>query len=102
MPWKLRRRDGHGNEFAVRGFDDHESSKTRATTSSRGHHQHYWIKDTQRVEVGESETGHGRRLTPSPAADVRDNLVSQIDERAGGVGADHAQPTGDEHHRTTS
>jgi hypothetical protein len=31
-----------------------------------------------------------------------DDLVSEVNERAGGVGADHAQLSGDEDHRTTS
>jgi hypothetical protein len=30
------------------------------------------------------------------------DLVSEVDKRTGGVGADHAQPAGDEDHRITS
>jgi hypothetical protein len=41
-----------------------------------------------------------RDLRPAVRGD--DDLVSQVDERTGGVGADHAQPSGDQDHRSTS
>jgi hypothetical protein len=31
-----------------------------------------------------------------------DDLVSEVGERAGGVRADHPEPSGDQDHRTTS
>ena len=59
------------------------------------------------VPVGDVEGFHGdpageerRDLGPSAGGD--DDLVSEIGERAGGVGADHAEAAGDEDHRTTS
>jgi len=59
------------------------------------------------VPVGDVEGLHGdpageERRDLGPAVRGDDDLVSQIDERAGAVGADHAQATGDEDHRTTS
>jgi hypothetical protein len=37
-----------------------------------------------------------------PVVGGDDDLMSEVGERAGGVGADHAEPAGDEDHRTTS
>jgi hypothetical protein len=59
------------------------------------------------VPVGDVEELHGdpageERRDLGPAVPGDDDLVSEVDERAGGVGADHAQPAGDEDHRTTS
>ena len=59
------------------------------------------------VPVGDVEGFHGdpageERRDLGPAVRGDDDLVSEVDERAGGVGADHAQPAGDEDHRTTS
>ena len=59
------------------------------------------------VPVGDVEGFHGdpageERRDVGPAVRGDDDLVSEVDERAGGVGADHAQPAGDEDHRTTS
>ena len=68
------------------------------------------------LAAGEGEeglpVGDVERLYGDPAGEERrdfgpvmrgdDDLVSAVDERAGGVGADHAQPAGDEDHRTTS
>src|SRR5207247_10954082 len=41
-----------------------------------------------------------RDLGPGVGGD--DDLVPEAGERVGGMGADHAQPAGDEDHRTTS
>src|SRR4029453_15241544 len=49
---------------------------------------------------GDPAVEERRDLGPAVRGD--DDLVSEVDERAGGVGADHAQPSGDEDHRTTS
>jgi len=53
------------------------------------------------VSVGDVERFHGdpageegRHLGPAVRGD--DDLVSEVDQRAGGVRADHAQPSGDE------
>jgi hypothetical protein len=59
------------------------------------------------IPVGDVEGFHGHpageeRRDLDPAVRGDDHLVSEVDERAGGVGADHAQPAGDEDHRTTS
>jgi hypothetical protein len=59
------------------------------------------------VPVGDVEAFHGdpageERRDLGPAVRGDDDLLSEVDERAGGVGADHAQPSGDEDHRTTS
>jgi hypothetical protein len=59
------------------------------------------------VPVGDVEGLHGdpageERRDLGAAVRGDDDLVSEVDERAGGVGADHAQPSGDEDHRTTS
>jgi hypothetical protein len=61
----------------------------------------------ERVPVGDVEGFHGdpageERRDLGPAVRGDDDLVSEVDERAGSVGADHAQPAGDEDHRTTS
>ena len=57
------------------------------------------------VPVGGVERFHGdpageERRDLGPAVRGDDDVVSEVDERAGGVGADHAQPTGDEDHQT--
>jgi len=59
------------------------------------------------VVVGDVEGFHGdpageegRDLGPAVRGD--DDLLSEVEQRAGGVCADHAQPAGDEDHRTTS
>ncbi len=64
-------------------------------------------KGEESVPVGDVEGFHGdpaseerRDLGPAVRGDY--DLVSEVDERAGGVRADHAQPAGDEDHRTTS
>ena len=59
------------------------------------------------VPVGDVEGVHGdlageERRDLGPAVRGDDDLVSEVNERAGGVGADHAQPAGDEDHRATS
>jgi hypothetical protein len=59
------------------------------------------------VPVGDVEGFHGdpageERRDLGPAVRGDDDLVSEVAERAGGVGAGHAQPSGDEDHRTTS
>jgi hypothetical protein len=59
------------------------------------------------VPVGDVEGFHGdaageERWDLRPAVRGDDDLVSEVNEGAGGVGADHAQPSGDEDHRTTS
>jgi hypothetical protein len=59
------------------------------------------------VPVGDIEGFDGHpageeRRDLGPAVRGDDNLLSEVDERAGGLGADHAQPAGDEDHRTTS
>jgi hypothetical protein len=61
----------------------------------------------ERIPVGDVEGFHGdlageERRDLGPAVGGDDDLVSEVDQRAGGVGADHAQPAGDEDHRTTS
>jgi len=62
--------------------------------------------DEERVPVRDVEAFHGdpageERRDLGPA--VRgDDHVSEVDERAGGVGADHAQTFGDQDHRATS
>ena len=61
----------------------------------------------ERVPIGDVESFHGdvageERRDLGPAMGGDDDLAAEIDERAGGVGADHAQPSGDEDHRTTS
>jgi hypothetical protein len=61
----------------------------------------------ERVPVGDVEGLHGdlageERRDLGPAVRGDENLLSLVDERAGGVGADHAQPSGDEDHRSTS
>ncbi len=61
----------------------------------------------ERVPVGDVERFHRdpageERRDLGPAVRGDDDVVSEVDERAGGVGADHAQPAGDEDHRTTS
>ena len=40
--------------------------------------------------------------TSGPAIRGDDDLASEVVERSGGVGADHAEPAGDQDHRTTS
>ena len=59
------------------------------------------------VPAGDVEGFHGdppgeerRDLGATVRGD--DDLVAEVGERAGGVGADHAQASGDEDHRTTS
>ena len=59
------------------------------------------------VPVGDLEGFHGdpareERRDLGPAVGGDDDLLSEVEERAGGVGADHAQSAGDEDHRTTS
>jgi hypothetical protein len=59
------------------------------------------------VPVGDIEGFDGdpageERRDLGPAVRGDDDLLSEVDERAGGVGADHAQPAGDEDHRITS
>jgi hypothetical protein len=59
------------------------------------------------VPVGDVEGLHGNpagqeRRDLGPAVRGGDDLVPEVDERPGGVRADHAQPSGDEDHRTTS
>jgi hypothetical protein len=58
------------------------------------------------VAVGDVEGFHGdpageerRDLGPAVGGDA--DLPSEVEDRAGGVRADHAQPAGDEDHRTT-
>ena len=51
------------------------------------------------VPVGDVEGFHGdpageERRDLGPAVRGDDDLVSEVDERAGGVGTDHAQPAG--------
>ena len=53
------------------------------------------------VPVGDVEGFHGdpageERRDPGPAVRGDDDLVPEVDEGAGGVGADHAQAAGDE------
>ncbi|HYU03313.1 MAG TPA: hypothetical protein VEL02_05660 [Jatrophihabitantaceae bacterium] len=54
------------------------------------------------VEGFQGDPAGEERWDLGPAVRGDDDLVSEVDERAGGVGADHAQPAGDEDHRTTS
>ena len=61
----------------------------------------------ERVPVGDVEGFHGdpageERRDFGPSAPGDDDVVSEVDERAGGVGADHAEAAGNEDHRTTS
>ena len=64
-------------------------------------------KGEEGVPVGDVEGFHGdlageKRWDVGLAVGGDHDLVSEVDERAGGVGADHAQPSGDEDHRITS
>jgi hypothetical protein len=59
------------------------------------------------VPVGDVEGFQGdpageERRDLGPAVRGDDDLVSEVDERAGSVGADHAEPASDEDHRMTS
>jgi hypothetical protein len=59
------------------------------------------------VPVGDVEGFHGdpageERRDLGPAVRGDDDLVSEVGERAGGVGSDHAEPAGNEDHRITS
>ena len=54
------------------------------------------VEGFQRDPAGEERRDLG------PVVRGYDDLVSEVDERPGGVRADHAQPSGDEDHRTTS
>jgi hypothetical protein len=59
------------------------------------------------VPVGDVEGFHGdpageERGNLGPGVRCDDDVVSEVDKRAGGVCTDHAQPSGDEDHRATS
>jgi hypothetical protein len=56
------------------------------------------------VKAGAKPVSPARRVMSRLGPVVRGDhdLVAELGERAGGVGADHAQPSGDEDHRTTS
>ena len=64
-------------------------------------------KGEEGVPVGDVEGFHGdpagkERRDLSPAVRGDHDLVSEVDERAGGVRPDHTQAAGDEGHRATS
>jgi hypothetical protein len=54
------------------------------------------------VEAFDGDPAGEERRDVGPAVGGDDDFLPEVDERAGGVGADHAQPSGDEDHRTTS
>jgi hypothetical protein len=54
------------------------------------------------VEGFDGDPAGEERRDRGPAARGDDDLVTELDERAGGVRTDHAQPAGDEDHRITS
>ncbi|HEY5223913.1 MAG TPA: hypothetical protein VIJ18_12805 [Microbacteriaceae bacterium] len=66
----------------------------RADTPGAGGAQ--CIEKAGRVRAGE------QRRHPGATVTCNDQLVSEVDKRTGGVGADHVQTTGDEDHRITS
>jgi hypothetical protein len=54
------------------------------------------------VEVLDGDPAGEERRDLGAAVGGDDDLMSELEERACGVGADHAEPAGDEDHRTTS
>ena len=58
MRWQLWRQDEHGNAFLIREFDDRASAeRARDEFISRGHHQHYWIKELPGSATDDSGSG---------------------------------------------
>jgi hypothetical protein len=58
MAWELWRQDDHGNEYLIKTFAAREvAEEARDTFITRGHHQHYWVKESSGDETGPKSGG---------------------------------------------